>query len=89
MRNQLRSLNPPRNQTVCPEHSSERLSPLEKDHASFQQEPESKKSAPVQGFGSADRDDPPVVTKLVPIPGSNASVDATGNLGQKPRCRGL
>jgi len=67
------------------EHSSERFSPLEKDHASLQQEPESKKSAPVQGFGSADRDDSPGLTKLVPIPGGNASVDVTGNLGQKPR----
>ncbi len=58
------------------EYSSERYSPLEKDHAPLQQGPESKKPTPTQGFGSADRDDSPSLPELLTTPRAENSGDS-------------
>jgi hypothetical protein len=67
------------------EHTSERFSPLEKDHALLQQEPEFEKPTTMRECGSNHRDDLPCLTKLVPIPGGNSPIEVTGCLGQEPR----
>ena len=77
-------LEPSKESDCLSEHTSERYSPLEEVHAPLQQEPESNRPNPAQGFGSADRDDSRCLTKLVPIPSGNSPVEATGNLGQEP-----
>ena len=66
-------------------HSSERFSPLEKDHALLQQEPGFEKPTPMRECRSSHRDDLPCLTKLVPIPAGNSPIEVTGNLGQEPR----
>lgn len=57
------------------EHSIERSSPLEKDQGSLQQEPESKKPAPLQKCDSADRDDSPCLPELLTVPGAEIPGD--------------
>jgi hypothetical protein len=64
------------------EHTTEGISPMENDHGPMQQEPAFEKPTPVQGFGSACRDDSPGPQKLpttarAEIPGDSDSLPET------------
>jgi hypothetical protein len=58
------------------EHSSESVSALKKDHVHVQQEPESKKPVPMQGFESAERENSPCLPELLTIPVAEISGDS-------------
>ncbi len=57
------------------EHTSERYSPLEKDHGPLQQEPESKEQARMKKCDSVDRDDSPCLPELLTMPGAEIPGD--------------